>query len=188
MKDYPFSGDIHLLNKIYELITEFKVKSVIETGTWMGRTTQLFSMMVDEVYTIEINPEYYEQASFLKDYKNVYRHLGDSGEVLWHILRYYATTDPILFYLDAHWGENFPLLKELQTIAEYDVKSPIIVIHDCYNPFNPDFGYDVYNGQRIDYEYVEPYLCKIFKKPLIFYNKIASGEKRGVLFGREFNG
>ena len=53
---------------------------------------------------------------------------------------------------------------------------------------NTDFGYDVYNGQRIDYEYVEPYLCRIFKKPLIFYNKVASGEKRGVLFGREFNG
>ena len=42
MKDYPFSGDIHLLNKIYELITEFKVKSVLETGTWMGSHTRKY--------------------------------------------------------------------------------------------------------------------------------------------------
>lgn len=181
MKDYPFSGDIHLLNKIYNFIHNHKIKSVIETGTWMGRTTQLFSMMVDNVYTIEVNEEYYKQASFLNDYDNIRRYLGDSAEILWEILRYTAK-DPILFYLDAHWGDSWPLLDELKTISQYTVEKPIIVIHDCYNPYRPEYGYDEYNGQRLDYEYVKPYLDKIYKNPIVFWNKEASGEKRGVLF------
>jgi radical SAM protein with 4Fe4S-binding SPASM domain len=84
----------------------------------MGRTTQLFSMMVDNVYTIEVNEEYYKQASFLNDYDNIHRYLGDSVEILWEILRYTAK-DPILFYLDAHWEDSWPLLGELKTIAKY---------------------------------------------------------------------
>lgn len=184
MKDYPFAGDIHLLFKIHNLIYQYDIKSVVETGTWMGRTAQLLSMMVNNIYTIEINEEYYNQASYLDDYENIHRFLGDSSFVIGDILRYHAK-DPILFFLDAHWGENWPLLDELKAISKYDLKNPIVVIHDCYNPYVPDMGYDSYGGQRLDYEYVEHYLGRIFRKPLHYYNKEATGEKRGVLFVME---
>lgn len=183
MKDYPFSGDIHLLNKIYELIHTYKVKSVVETGTWMGRTTQLFSMMADTVYTIEINNDYFKQASFLNEYSNIYRYLGDSAVILPSILK--TIKSPILFYLDAHWGDKWSLLGELKAIHECKLQKPIIVIHDCYNPYKLEYGYDEYNGQRLDYSYVKPYLNKIYKNPLVFWNTEANGEKRGVLFALE---
>ena len=183
MKDYPFSGDIYLLEKMFSLIKEYDIKTVIETGTWLGRTTQLLSVMVDKVYTIEINEDFYNQASYLSEYPNIERKLGSSPNILKEILNT-GVNSPILFYLDAHWwGEPCPLLQELDSIIEAKVRNPIIVIHDCFNPNHPEFGYDVYDGQRLDYEFVKDELDKIYNGDYVtFYNENTTGEKRGVLF------
>lgn len=182
MKDYPFSGDVYLINTFFSLIKKYNINTVIETGTWKGRTTQLLSVMVKDVYTIEINKGFYNKAEYLKDYNNIHRYYGDSPEILLFILK--KIKKNILFFLDAHWEEHNPLLDELQVISKSNLINPIIVIHDFYNPYT-DFGYDTYNGQIYNYEYISDYVNKIYKNPIIKYNKKATGEKRGVIILRE---
>jgi hypothetical protein len=182
MKDYPFSGDIYLINPIFSLIKGYGINSVIETGTWKGRTAQLLSVMVENVYTIEINKGFYNEAEYLKEYNNIHRYYGSSPDVLTFLLK--RVKEPVLFFLDAHWGGELPLLGELEAIAKSNLTNPIIIIHDFYNPYVP-FGYDIYDGQKVDYEYISELVSKIYKNPIIKYNKKATGEKRGIIILKE---
>jgi len=177
---WPFSGDVYLLLEINSLIKKFGIKTIIETGTWKGRTAQLMSTMVDTVYTIEIDEEVYNTTNFLDDIPNVHRFLGDSPKVLAEILP--TVTQPILFFLDAHWGDEWPLLKELEIIEKYRIPNSVIVIHDIYNPSHPDFNYDSYKGVRLDWDYIKPLINKIYHFYKFYYNTETSGDKCGAIF------
>ena len=54
-----FSGDKYLKEEFKKLIKRFKIKNIIETGTFKGDTTKEFSKMVEKVYTIESNKKYF---------------------------------------------------------------------------------------------------------------------------------
>lgn len=49
----PFEGDFYLRIEFEKLIKKFKIKNIVETGTFMGNTTKESSKMVENVYTIE---------------------------------------------------------------------------------------------------------------------------------------
>ena len=70
----------------------------------------------------------------------------------------------IIFFLDAHWGPNSPLLTELDIIFKYELTCPII-IHDFFVPDennNAKFGYDEPNGVKLDINFVKNHMDKIF--------------------------
>lgn len=183
MRDWPLGGDLYLIKDIFDVVNTFNIKVIVETGTWKGRSAQLFSAMVDNVYTIEINEDFYNQADYLSEYINIHRYLGNSYDVLFDILNYKEIGENILYFLDAHWRDEWPLKKELQTIADFGSNNSIICIHDIFNPNNEELGYDRYSGQRLDFEYIKPEVESIFGKNYsLRYNKNATGEKRGVLF------
>jgi len=177
---WPFSGDIYLLWEINSLIKKFGIKTIIETGTWKGRTAQLMSTMADTVYTIEIDEEVYNTTNFLDDIPNVHRLLGDSPKVMDEILA--KVTHPTLFFLDAHWEDNWPLLEELNIISKHKLNDSVIVIHDIYNPTKPDFHYDSYKGVRLDWDYIRPLITKIYSNYYYYYNNETSGDKCGAIF------
>jgi len=88
---------------------------------------------------------------------------------------------PLFFYLDAHWEKYWPLLDELQVIADNGVQ-PIIVIHDFFVP-GSNLGFDKYDGQRLDFEYIEPSLQKIYGNNFTYeYNRYATGARRGIIY------
>lgn len=184
----PFNEDTFMETAFLELKKRHKINLVIETGTYHGTTTQWLAENFYFVETVEVVPHNFViAAKILSAYKNVIMNLGDSVTELKHILegvKLKLKGKPPLLFLDAHWYAN-PLLGELEVIAACGIK-PVLVIHDFYNPFHPDFGYDVYPEQNIKYEfdYVAGALEKIYGKSGYnhWYNQEATGAKRGCLF------
>lgn len=174
-----FCGDVYLEAEVRSLVECFAVRSIIETGTYDGRTTTALASMGVPVHTIEIDPAWAEEArSVLAPLASVTQHVGDSRVVIRRIIG--TMPRPTLYYLDAHWGEDNPLLGELQVITECD-PSPIIILHDFRVP-GADFGYDEYGGQAYEFEWVERILKRIRSPWTYYYNTRATGHARGVLF------
>ena len=81
------------------------------------------------------------------------------------------SSDNIIFFLDAHWGEYWPVLDELRIIKEKGIK-PVIIIHDFYVPDvngNPKFGFDKYKNQNLDFNYVKPGMDLIYGNDYVHY-------------------
>lgn len=173
-----FCGDDYLHDEVWRLSEG--VRTIVETGTYLGHTTQAMADMAETVHTIEADAAHYARASkALEGYPNVITHHGRSQDVLRAIL---PTLDkPCLYYLDAHWGDDNPLLAEIELIAAHD-PAPILVIHDMRVPHRPDLKYDTYNGQPYCFEWVEPALRKLKCRWRHYYNDEANGQRVGVLF------
>lgn len=185
LHDWAFAGDIYFLEKVHKVIKDNEVKTVIETGTWKGTTTKLLSAMCDKVYTIEINEQFFNEAKDLDDYPNIKRIHGNSPEEIKNIFKNNNVKFPILFFLDAHWdAEYLPLLDELEEISQLENKKIFIAIHDFYNPFHLEFGYDKYGDTIFDINYIKEKLYKIYGKGNYKYNYNikATGDKRGIIF------
>lgn len=137
------------------LIQKYGIKTIVETGTWIGNTTEALTTLSDNVYTVEINADSYHKAcERLKENKNVKLFNMDSIDFLRQHMQKFER--PILFFLDAHYPST-PLLGELNIIAENKIK-PIIVIHDFVNPIRP------YQNDGYEYSKIEPSLINIYGK------------------------
>ena len=127
------SLDTNFLKYLKEI---FEIKTFIETGTFDGETAKRASLIFDEVHSIELSEILFNRAhTKLKDYKNIFLHLGDSGLILNNIINKDKKT---LFWLDAHWNggdtaksdDNTPVLNELNSIKKSNLKNSIILIDD----------------------------------------------------------
>ena len=173
-----FGRDTILHETVRGLIKKHGIYQVVETGVWRGYTTRAFAGMVELVTGIEIDPTMHAEASSTTfDIFSVFVHLGDSAKALPNLIG----TGKILFYLDAHWLENWPLFDELDAIVDYG-KPCVIVIHDAQVPDHPELGFDSYAGQALTFELVKPYLDRLPWKWSHSFNSEAEGHKRGVLF------
>ena len=107
-----FSGDTYLKHHIHDLIKKHHVKTVVETGTFLGESTLAFADMIPKVHTIENNAQFASVADKkFSDKPGITLHRGSSPEVL-HALCPKLKTDT-LYFLDAHWYDYWPLLDEL---------------------------------------------------------------------------
>lgn len=177
-----FEGDDILADKFQDIISTHKIKTVVETGTYRGATTKRLATMAKKVLTIESNMDNYRVAQgVLAECTNVTMIAGSSADLLPYAIN--RIEGKTLFFLDAHWGDNNPLLHELAIIKEYDLK-PIIVIHDFMVPNHPELGYDVYGKIIYRWEYIKEAIEAIYgpKGYMVKYNDKANGAKRGVIF------
>ncbi|MBU2616791.1 MAG: hypothetical protein KKB79_02295 [Nanoarchaeota archaeon] len=203
-----FGEDGHLEEEFQKLVKKHKIKNIVETGTFMGDTTKEFSKLVDNVYTIESNKDFYLNSERnLKCHENIKIFLGNSPDVLREILP--NLKGKTLFFLDAHWGDYWPILDELNEISKINsLSKSIIVIHDFYVP-GKDFGFDSYynsnsaielflkkclgflgkilkmnltSKQRLDLSFIEASIKRINPNYKYYYNSKAEGGKRGVIF------
>lgn len=179
---YPFNKDVFACLKFLSLKQQFKIDTVIECGSAMGGSTKWFAENFDNVVTIEINPEFQkfckERTSHCKNIEYV---LSDSTEVLGDLLEQNCSS--VLLFLDDHWLENLPLMEELRLIAASG-QTPVIVIHDFKVPGYQELGFDSYNGQDFEWEWIKPSIEAIYGEDGydIEYNSQATGAKRGILF------
>ena len=81
---------------------KYGLRTLIETGTWHGDTAEWAAGKFEQVITIEVVEEYYQEAKVrLSKYQNVMCMHGDSRKILPEMVK--AGTADHLFWLDAHW-------------------------------------------------------------------------------------
>ena len=184
----PFNGDTYVEAEFLRLKEKHNINLVIELGTCVGGTTKWLAENFNKVYTVEINEEFLNIALERIDGKeNVVSVLGNSTDVLPSTLKpqVILENNNILLYLDDHWNLYLPLIDELKIIAESGLK-PIIVVHDCKVPNEPNLGYDSYNGVDISLETMKPYLDEIYGLDNYNYyfnsNETSTEVKRGVIY------
>ena len=187
-QDLPFNGDFYIENKILSLSAQFNIQTVIETGTAIGTTTTFFANHFREVYSLEINQNYFDIASIkLKEYSNIHLLNGDSG----YLISRLELTGNCLFYLDAHWYGHNPLLNELMSIQYLQKKCkgfrPFIAIHDFQVPGDEKLGFDQFNSKwPICFDLVHNALKSIYGSEnfIYSYNSFihSAGAKRGIIY------
>jgi predicted O-methyltransferase YrrM len=169
MGHYAFNYAPELLPFFATLKRDYQIETAVETGTFRGGTTVAFSLLFDNVHTIEIVESTYQSAkAALGPYPNVTCHLGSSEKVLRDILPS-IEGQRTLFYLDAHWESYWPLLAEIEEISKTHKDNCIIVIDDFKVPGRKDIHYDAYGTNECSYEYVQSQLYKVFTDYSIHY-------------------
>ena len=148
---------------------QYHIDTVVETGTFLGSTTLLFALLFDNVHTIENNINYYQHSKErLQKFSNVQCHLGSSEEILKGLLPS-LKGKPVIYYLDAHWNEFWPLLSEIEEIGKTHKDNCIIVIDDFKVPGRSDIPYDAYGTSECSYEYIEKSMSEIFSSYEYYY-------------------
>ncbi len=151
------------------LRNKFHIDTVIETGTYHGGTTSFFALVFDRVHTIEVvESEYQIAKKSLNHYPNVECHLGSSEKVLNELLPS-LKEKPLLFYLDAHWQDHWPLLEELGEIGKTHKDNCILVVDDFKVPGRTDIPYDSYGKKECSYKYIKNRLNEVFSNYKFYY-------------------
>lgn len=181
-----FENDSIARDRFEELIKEKGVELLIETGTYLGSTTKHFSKWCEEVFTIEVKKEHYDQAKRnLKGIENVHLCFGSSEKVIDTLFSDLNISSKVIaFFLDAHWESYNPLLDELKAIHKHGIKPEFIAIHDFKVPGHPELGFDSYKGQDYDWEWIRESVEKIYGVTgfTVEYNSEATGAMRGIIY------
>lgn len=161
-----FNNDHFIGQEILKLKDKFGIYTACETGTAFGSSTMWFAENFKQVFTVESNKQYLEIAierwnERLGKPNNIAPFLGKSETVLADIFNIFTIGNNSLVFADAHWGNDCPLLDELNAIHQHGIR-PVIVIHDVLNPNDGRFGYDTYNGQDFTFEWLKPSLDLIY--------------------------
>ena len=167
---------------------KYQIGTAIETGTALGSTTVVLSYLFDSVQTIEINEAFYLIVrKKLESFSNVQCHFGSSEKVLAELLPS-LKHQTVLFYLDAHWDEYWPLLDELVVISKTHKDNCIIVIDDFKVPQRKDIAYDEYGTQECSYEYIKKHLEDVFSSYSIHYliPRSTSSRAKCIIIPNEF--
>lgn len=141
LKFYTFGGLPTMKVKrkyIVNLSNQFKIKALIETGTYFGQSTKYFSKNFDQVYTIELSQELHDFVKESNSKVNIKFYQGDSSEILKLIVKElpYKCT----FFLDAHasggvtvYGETVsPVKIELGILANFPyLKESLLILDDA---------------------------------------------------------
>jgi hypothetical protein len=109
----------------------------VESGTYLGETTETAAKIFRECHTVELEPGHYNRA--LQKFRNnssVFVHQGQSNQVFRKILP--DITDPVFFWLDGHWSggntargpTDVPLLEEIDVVLQTCNQHCVIVIDD----------------------------------------------------------
>lgn len=140
---------------------KFGIRNAVETGTYMGHTCAwLADNLPGQVHSVELMPELFKAAQErFKDNQRVKLWQGNSKDVMPQLLSQLAevSLSPLFVLLDAHAGNCYwPILDELRAIGESKFRNNcLIVIDDFQVPGHPEFGFDEYNGQALNFQFVE---------------------------------
>jgi hypothetical protein len=114
------------------------IKYFVETGTYLAESSLLAAKYFDNVISIEISPQLYNQNISLNyDTNKITFLLGDSLELLKSLD--ISSNEGIVYFLDAHQsGSNssnngkqlVPLIQELETIFLKPVNSCVFILND----------------------------------------------------------
>jgi hypothetical protein len=156
----PFNGQEFRQALFQQLIQTVMPAAIVETGTYLGTTTELFAGTGLPVFTIEGHARNYGFArARLRRYRNVALCYGDSRTQLKRLfdgpLASFGNKN-LFCYLDAHWNDDLPLAEELDIIFSRS-QSVIVMIDDFQVPGDSGYSYDDYGpGKVLNSEYINP--------------------------------
>lgn len=110
-------------------------EEIIETGTFLGGSSYLFSGVFSKVDTVEADPRLFQSSNLWLSAKanNIQCHLGESGNILSQVLSQKSKKQ--LIFLDAHYSTGItsreygicPLMKELDILLSASVENVIVI-------------------------------------------------------------
>jgi len=155
-KQTGFHGDLHLQRVVSKLFEYGKIRNFVETGSAYGNTLEYIAKLYPDVscWSCELHNKRFRAAKERCEvYPNVQLFQESSQEF---IKRQEEMRDvPTLFWLDAHGrGFEWPLLEEIEFITNHFTHC-YILIDDFKIPDAPWFGFDEYNGQKCEHEYIK---------------------------------
>lgn len=165
--------DYNTIKKVLEN-TQHSFPCFVETGTFMGETILAMEDKFDELHTIEIKIEFYENVKNKYNGNKINFYLGDSGEMLKEIC---STLDKnTIFFLDGHWSagntgkgkKDCPLYEELEHIMTNFKHNGIIIIDDVrLFGLGPNKGTEICNWEDIN---IDNILNVVNKRMINHYN------------------
>ncbi len=171
---------------VRHLLAEFKPAAILETGSYMGAGIKFFLAHSGQapVFSCEINKKFYHfcKTRFAGE-PRVHLFLGQSVEFLTQVSAPELHLEsPVLVYLDAHWGTDLPLKREIEIILKR-WPGALIIIDDFQVPHDTGYGYDEYGkGQALNAAYVKGLDSEL----LLYYPALKAtsetGARRGCCF------
>lgn len=156
MRNTPFNGDAQRTATVEALLRDVPCDLAVETGTWIGNTTQWLARNLPRAVSIEKDEGCHGVAIMrLSHHTNLELLLGSSDNLLPSICE--ANASARLFaYLDAHDRPDVPpLLAELRVLSDHG--NAVVLIDDFAVP-STNFGFGTYAGRPIDLSFIEPAL------------------------------
>jgi len=182
----PMNGQVERIRIVDELFSAVEFSCVVETGTFRGASTEWFVQRYGRpVYTCEVHPRFLAFSRLrLRRYSTIRLVDSDSRTFL---RRLASARDfpagPTLFYLDAHWSNDLPLVDELQIVFDR-WREGIIVVDDFAVPDDPGYGCDDYGpGKRLELGLLAP-LARRWRLAAFFpvaRSSTETGGKRGCV-------
>jgi hypothetical protein len=126
---------------------QFKLKVLIETGTYRGLMIEKTARHFETIYSIELDPILWaEAARRFAQHSHVHIMQGDSGRELAAVVK--NLSSPALFWLDAHYSggttargaEDTPVVAELISIMTHPSPGHVVLIDDARH-FTGKAGY-----------------------------------------------
>ena len=147
----PFNGQQSRAALFRSLMDHLSPAAIVETGAYLGTTTEFFADFSRPVFTVENDPRAYGFArARLWKRRNVILLPGDSRQALRKLLdgpRLSLRASTVFFYLDAHWSADLPLAEELEIIFSR-CPAAIVMIDDFKVPFDAGYGYDDFGPNK----------------------------------------
>jgi len=177
-----WAGDLAAARCVNDFISRTGCKAIVETGTYKGATTAWFTTFGLPVHTIEKNHEFISVArARLAGIPNATVHEGSSADVLGSIIG--ELPRPVLFFLDAHWEDYWPLQDELRIIAEGGHSDACLIVHDCLVPGRSDLKGDISKGVTLNIEMIRDAIAAIYNGSFhVSYNEASPAHVPGILF------
>jgi hypothetical protein len=138
----PFGFDIHAAIAFDFLVERYDCDAIIETGCNHGDTTHFLAECYPHlaILTCDVVGRYVD---FVRErmgrYPGVTVDLCDSADLVKAVQGQFRRP---IYFLDAHWYEEWPLARELESIQRG------VVVVDDFDIGNPRYGYDEYKGVR----------------------------------------
>ena len=140
----PMNGQRGRQGIVRQIFRSIPVEAVVETGTFRGTTSQFLADVSGvTVYTVEAHERYFRYATKRLVDRDIRVAHQDSRSFLRNLTQELGPESTVFFYLDAHWGEDLPLVEELEIIASNWPRS-VIMVDDFEVPGDPGYGFDDY--------------------------------------------
>jgi hypothetical protein len=177
----PFNGQTGRQRLVLEILDKVRPDAVIETGTFRGITTEWFANhFAGPLFSCEVDRMYLIQAQHrLGRFGNVNLFHADSREFLRERIAALPARSRVLFYLDAHWKDDLPLVEELRIITGSDLRW-VVMIDDFEVPFDEGYSYDDYGpGKALKLDL----LAFLKDSSTFFFPRLHSSEETGAARG-----
>jgi SAM-dependent methyltransferase len=154
----PFNGQTARQALFVDIIAKAQPHAIVETGTFLGATTELMCQTGLPVFSIELSPRNYgfARARFWRR-RNLKLFQGDSRTALLGLFKGPLNSFSglvVFFYLDAHWNDDLPLAEEIDIILG---RCPlaVVMVDDFEVPSDAGYGYDDYGpGKALVLDYI----------------------------------